>query len=44
MKLLGMSAHQFLTIGFASVVFILLAKWIGPKTGVPAIAQATERI
>lgn len=44
MKLLGFSAREFLRIGFAAVVFILIAKWVGPKTQVPAIAAATERI
>ena len=44
MKLLGFSSREFLRIGFAAAVFILFAKWLGPKTKVAAIAQTTERL
>jgi len=44
LKLLGFSTREFLRIGFAAAVFILLAKWAGPKTRVAAITQATERL
>ena len=44
MRLLGFSSREFLRIGFAAAVFILVAKWLGPKTNVPAIAATTERL
>ncbi len=44
MKLSGFSAREFLRIGFAAAIFILLAKWLGPKTKVPALAAVTERL
>jgi uncharacterized membrane protein YgaE (UPF0421/DUF939 family) len=44
MKLIGFSFHEFLKIGIAASLFILIAKWLGPKTKVPAIAATTERI
>lgn len=44
MKLFGYTGREFLRIGLGAAVFILLAKWLGPKTRVPAIASATERL
>jgi len=44
MHVLGMSFHQFLMVGLAAVIFILAIKWLGPKTGIPAIAGMVERI
>jgi len=44
MRLFGYSAREFLRIGFGAAVFILLAKWLGPKTMVPAVGQLTERL
>lgn len=44
MKLLGFSAREFLRIGFAAAVFFLIAKWLGPKTGVPALTAVTEKL
>lgn len=44
MKLFGYSAREFLRIGLASVVFILVAKWLVPKTNVPALTAAVEKV
>ena len=44
MQILGFSFHQFLTIGLAATIFILVAKWLAPKTGVPAIGALANRI
>lgn len=44
MRLFGYSSREFLRIGFAAAVFILVAKWLAPKTGVPALKQTVERI
>lgn len=44
MRILGFSVHQFLTIGLAASIFILGAKWIAPRTGVPALNAAASKI
>lgn len=44
MRKIGFSAHEFVKIGLAASIFILLAKFLGPKTKVPAIAATTERL
>lgn len=44
MRLLGMSLHDFLKTGAAAVLFILLLKWLAPKTGVPAVASTAAAI
>lgn len=44
MRLLGFSTGEFLKIGFAAALFILLAKWLAPKTGVPALSATANRL
>lgn len=44
MKLLGFSAREFLRIGFAAAVFFLFVKWAAPKTGVPALNAAAQKL
>jgi hypothetical protein len=44
MRLLGFSASEFVKIGLASMVFILVAKWLAPKTGVPALTTTVNRV
>jgi hypothetical protein len=44
MKVLGFSASEFIKIGLAASIFILMAKWLAPKTGVHALTTTTERI
>jgi hypothetical protein len=44
MRVLGYSAREFLRIGFAAAVFILIAKWAAPKTNVPALSAAAQKL
>ena len=44
MRMFGYSAREFLRIGFAAAVFILVAKWLAPKTGVAALNSAVDKI
>jgi hypothetical protein len=44
MKLLGYSGREFLRIGFAAAVFFLAVKWLAPKTGVPALNSAAQKL
>lgn len=44
MKLLGFSAREFLRIGFAAAVFFIAAKFLGAKSGVPALEAVTNRL
>jgi hypothetical protein len=44
MRVLGYSAREFVRIGFAAAVFILVAKWLAPKTNVPALNSAAQRL
>lgn len=44
MRFLGYSGREFLRIGFAAAVFFLVVKWLAPKTGVPALNQAAEKL
>lgn len=44
MKMLGFSSGEWLRIGFAASLFILVAKWLVPKAGVPALTQTVDRI
>jgi len=43
-KLLGYSGREFLRIGFAASVFFVLAKYLGAKSGVPALESVTNRL
>jgi hypothetical protein len=44
MKLLGYSSGEWLRVGLCASLFILVAKWLVPKAGVPALTQTVERI
>jgi hypothetical protein len=44
MRILGFGGGEFLKIGLAAVLFILFAKWLAPKTGVPALAAVANRV
>jgi hypothetical protein len=44
MRLLGFSTGEFLKIGLAATLFILVAKWLAPKTGVPALTATVNRV
>jgi hypothetical protein len=44
MRFLGYSGREFFRIGFAAVIFILVAKWLAPKTGVAALNTAVDKI
>lgn len=44
MRVFGYGFREFLRIGFAAAVFILVAKWLAPKANVPALTQTIERI
>lgn len=44
MRFMGYTGREFLRIGFAAAVFILLAKWLAPKAGVPALTATTDKL
>ena len=44
MKILGYSAREFVRIGLGACVFILLVKWAAPKTNVPALNAAAQKL
>lgn len=44
MRFLGYTGREFLRIGFAAVVFILIAKWAAPKAGVPALTATVNKV
>lgn len=35
--LFGMTLHQFLSIGLAALLFIVLGKWLSKKVPIPAV-------
>ena len=39
-----LSGREFLRIGLCAAVFILLAKWGAPKTNIPALNSAAQRL
>jgi hypothetical protein len=43
-RVLGISGREFIRIGLAASVFILLVKWGAPKTKVPALNSAAQRL
>lgn len=40
--LAGVTLHNFLLIGFMSLVFSILFKWVAPKTGVRGLADIAK--
>lgn len=44
MRFLGYTGREFLRIGFAAAVFILVAKWLAPKTNVAALNAAAQKL
>jgi hypothetical protein len=44
MRFLGYTGREFLRIGFAAAVFILVVKWLAPKANVPALNAAAEKL
>lgn len=44
MRFLGYTGREFLRIGFAAAVFILLAKWLAPKLKQPALTATVDKL
>jgi hypothetical protein len=44
MRAFGISAREFVRIGLCAAVFILVAKWLAPKTNVPALNSAAQKL
>lgn len=44
MRLGGVTLHEFLKVGLMASVFILLAKYVGGKSKVPALQATTAAL